>query len=208
MAAKFKAYVPQGTPVLDGATPVYLKREFSGISDALKSMQKSLSGGFLVPANNLSDVANAGTARTNLGLGAAATQPLSAFLQPSNNLSDLANKGTALANLSLSGDDPHGDANVTLTSAAIPMCRLTSHLSAARTWLLPLSTAVPNGSRLTFCDGIGSGAFTLTLSVQAGDVMIGTSATGVSANSINVTSSFQCITFQSAPGIWFVLSKT
>ena len=52
-------------------------------------------------ANNLSDLASASTARTNLGLGAAATQALSAFLQPANNLADVSSTATARGNLGL-----------------------------------------------------------------------------------------------------------
>jgi len=55
----------------------------------------------LLTTNNLSDLDNAGTARTNLGLGTAATSASSDFLAVSNNLSDLNNAGTARTNLGL-----------------------------------------------------------------------------------------------------------
>lgn len=57
--------------------------------------------GVLLIANNLSDLNSASTARTNLGLGTAATQNSTAFLQPSNNLSDVSDATTARSNLGL-----------------------------------------------------------------------------------------------------------
>lgn len=64
---------------------------------------RSWTVGDLIAANNLSDLVSASSARTNLGLGTAATQNTSAFLQPSNNLSDVTTPATARTNLGLGG---------------------------------------------------------------------------------------------------------
>lgn len=66
------------------------------------TFNQATASGALLAANNLSDLSNAGTARTNLGLGTSATHPASDFLQASNNLSDLANAATARSNIGLS----------------------------------------------------------------------------------------------------------
>jgi hypothetical protein len=60
-----------------------------------------LDGDKLAKASNLSDLVSFSTARTNLGLGSAATQNDTYFLQVANNLSDLASVTTARSNLGL-----------------------------------------------------------------------------------------------------------
>lgn len=54
---------------------------------------------YAVQSNNLSDLASASTARSNLGLGTAAVLNTSGVLQPSNNLSEVASPATARTNL-------------------------------------------------------------------------------------------------------------
>lgn len=56
---------------------------------------------FLKKSGNLSGLANVATARTNLGLGTAATLPSTTWLAVSNNLSDLASVSSARTNLGL-----------------------------------------------------------------------------------------------------------
>lgn len=70
-------------------------------------------------ANNLSDVANVATSRTNLGLGTAAVQDVAFFLQAANNLSDLGSVATARTNLGLGTTDSPTFKTLTLTQGAI-----------------------------------------------------------------------------------------
>ena len=61
----------------------------------------ALTGGALLASNNLSDLADASSARTNLGLGSAAESAASDFLAVASNLSDLDDASAARTNLGL-----------------------------------------------------------------------------------------------------------
>lgn len=100
--------------------------------------------GLLVAANNLSDLLNPATARTNLGLGSAATLAATAFLQPVNNLSDVANAATSRTNLGLAiGTDVQAfSAFLAGLAAAGPgVADRIAYLTAANTWALATLTA-------------------------------------------------------------------
>jgi hypothetical protein len=98
----------------------------------------------LVKASNLSDLANAGTARTNLGLGTAAVSATTDFLQTTNNLSDVT-AATARTNLGL------GTAATTAATAYAPstgiaesaVTDLTTDLAAKAPLSSPALTGTP-----------------------------------------------------------------
>ena len=60
---------------------------------------QSFSGDATLATNGALTLANSSQARTDLGLGSAATLASTAFLQPGNNLSDVGNAPTSLVNL-------------------------------------------------------------------------------------------------------------
>lgn len=92
--------------------------------------------GALAIANNLSDLNSASTARTNLGLGSAATLASSAVAQTANNLSDLANVATARTNLGL------GSAATLASSAVAQTANNLSDLASAATARTNLGLAI------------------------------------------------------------------
>jgi hypothetical protein len=94
--------------------------------------------GVVMEANNLSDLTDPATARTNLGLGSISTRNSNEFLSVANNLSDLGNTGTARTNLGLTSTATTPLAN--LLQAANNLSDL-ANTATARTNLGLTSTA-------------------------------------------------------------------
>lgn len=109
-----------------GTTSQYLRGDGS-LSTFSTDALSATSGTYLAKASNLSDLANTATARTNLGLGTAATLSSSAVAQTANNLSDLASASTARTNLGL------GTAATLASSAVAQTANNLSDLASAST---------------------------------------------------------------------------
>ena len=143
-----------------------------------------LDGDKLAKASNLSDLVSFSTARTNLGLGSAATQADTYFLQVANNLSDLASVTTARSNLALGTMAVQNASSVSITGGSITgitdlavadggtgASTLTGYVKGSGTSALTASSTIPN----TDITGLG------TMSTQsASSVSItGGSITGI-----------------------------
>lgn len=80
-----------------------------GLSDGYT--QSEANARYAQRSNNLSDLSSASTARTNLGLGTAATQNTGVFLQTANNLSDVT-ASTARSNLGIGNVENKSSATI------------------------------------------------------------------------------------------------
>jgi hypothetical protein len=134
-------------------SPLALTKGGTGLSEATASALVSALGALLA-ANNLSDVASASSARSNLGLGTAAVAALSSLLQASNNLSDVASASTSRTNLGL------GSAATLASSAVAQTANNLSDLASASTARtnLGLGTAATQASSAFDAAGAASTA--------------------------------------------------
>ncbi len=137
---------------------------------------------YLQAANNLSDLASASTARTNLGLGTAAVQNVSFFLQTANNLSDLASASTARTNLGLGTfatqnyATPPALGQTTPNLAAFTYLTLNSATTAQAD--LQITNTLANGAQIKLT---GNGATTPAKTIRVNSGVLQVMSNGYSA---------------------------
>lgn len=136
---------------------------------------------YLKKTGNLAGLANVATARTNLGLGTAATADTSQFLQASANLSDVVNLATARSNLGLTSTATQPETYFLRSGQNLSDV---ANVSAARSNLGLTSTAVtPLASLMLKSDNLAGLASVASARTNLG---LGTAAT-LSATTLLLT---------------------
>lgn len=180
-----------GADTINGGTSITMGTPYGGLTFTSDGLNKwhattiSATSGALLTANNLSDLNNAATARTNLGLGTAAQQPVTAFQRISR---------TTVNNANYTG---------VATDRYIAQ---TGTLSAARNWTLPVANTVAAGEVVTVGDesGTAKAATPVVVQPRLGDSMNGDTGGSISLNYAYATQSF----ISNGSNGWYVLPKT
>jgi hypothetical protein len=166
--------------------------------------------GALLASNNLSDIPNAGAARTNLGLGDSATKNtgtsngtvaagddsrITGAAQKASNLSDLANAATARSNIGLGNVDNTSDATKNAAPATLTNKRITPRVTSETSSATPtINTDNSDFHRITAL-AVNITSFTTNLSGTPthGQKLI-VEITGTATRTISWGSSFESST--------------
>lgn len=180
-----------GSDTINGSTSISIGSAYGGLTFTSDGTSKwhtatiSATSGALLAANNLSDLTNVSTARSNLGLGTAAQQPATAFQRISR---------TTVSN-----------ANYTAVGTDRYIAQIGT-LSAARNWTLPLANSVAAGEVVTIGDESGTCKTTTPIVIQPrlGNSMNGDTGGFILLNYAYATQSF----ISNGNTGWYILPKT
>lgn len=180
-----------------------------GVWPSTGTAMSASAAGALLAANNLSDLGNAGTARTNLGLGSAAVanvgtaagtvaagndSRITGAAQTANNLSDLASSSTARTNLGLGGAATLSVGTAAGTVAAGNDSRITGALQGGNN----LSDVASAATARTNLGLTGAATAALPLTVANGGTGAGSASAGLAALGGQPVSAVRSITSATA----------